>query len=448
MKFVLKTLPLLGTLLLSIGAFAQEAPKAPIEPKPSLAPRPPRAPIAPSAAVSNTKNDTVIIKLPNGKQMMMVAYGTNLVELSANYDLGNFINQLDATLIKSVEPAQNGATETVNYTRNSSSKGANGLAKDTSIELSISMNSPAESNSKVNINATSKKKIVTVITSNNQLKSLLDSLQNAGVYDFQVRTSADGTRYLISSAETENPSKQVFNSSYLQVNVKKSKSTSDSCGPCKAPAPFRRFFDFELDLGLNNYLGSNGQLPSDNSNYALSPVGSRYVALRGQYNFSWKISQKGNRRFVLSPGLEVQWYNFMFRNQVVLQKEGSSNSFNKGADVGFPNIEKSKLTASYLNIPVNFEIQNIIKDVKIGASFYGGYLLDAYTKVKYTKADGEETKDRYRQGNYNVNSFQYGFKGYINIEGVELFYRQNLTQLFKGDPISPELTPVAIGITL
>lgn len=448
MKFVLKTLPFLGTLLLSIGAFAQEAPKAPIEPKPSLAPRPPRAPIAPSAPVSNIKNDTVIIKLPNGKQMMMVAYGTNLVELSANYDLGNFINQLDATLIKSVEPAQNGATETVNYTRNSSNKGANGLAKDTSIELSISMNSVAEGNSKAEINASSKKKIVTVITSNNQLKSLLDSLQNAGVYDFQVRTSADGTRYLISSAETANPSKQVFNNSFLQVNVKKSKSTSDSCGPCKAPAPFRRFFDFELDLGLNNYLGSNGQLPSDNTNYSLSPIGSRYVALRGQYNFSWKISEKGNRRFVLSPGLEVQWYNFMFRNQVVLQKEGSSNSFNKGADVGFPNIQKSKLTASYLNIPVNFEIQNIVKDVNIGASFYGGYLLDAYTKVKYTKADGEETKDRYRQGNYNVNSFQYGFKGYINIEGVELFYRQNLTQLFKGDPISPELTPVAIGITL
>jgi hypothetical protein len=36
MKFVLKTLPLLGTLLFSLVGYAQEAPKAPIEPKPSL----------------------------------------------------------------------------------------------------------------------------------------------------------------------------------------------------------------------------------------------------------------------------------------------------------------------------------------------------------------------------------------------------------------------------
>jgi hypothetical protein len=308
------------------------------------------------------------------------------------------------------------------------------------------MNSNAEGGSKSELNISSKKKIVTVITSDSHLKSLLDSLQSAGNYDFQVRTSTEGTRYLISSKDVVKNNQEVFNNSFLQVNLKK--SITDSCGPCKAPAPFRKFFDFELDLGLNNYLGANGDIPSNNENYSLSPLGSRYVALRGQYNFSWKISEKGNRRFNLSPGLEVQWYNFMFRNEVVLQKEGSSNSFNKGVDVGFPNIDKSKLTAAFLNIPINFEIQNIIKDVNIGASVYGGYLLDAYTKVKYTKADGEETKNRYREGTYNVNNFQYGFKGYVSIEGVELFYRQNLTQLFKGDPNSPELTPIAIGITL
>jgi hypothetical protein len=444
MKFVLKTLPLLGTLLFSLVGYAQEAPKAPIEPKPSLAPRARRAPIAPNAAVSNAKNDTVVIKLPNGKQMMMVAYGTNMVELSANYDLGSFINQLDATLLKSVEPSTV-SSEGVTYTRGSSSKGTKALPKDTSIELSISMNSNAEGSSKSEVNISSKKKIVTVITSDSHLKSLLDSLQSAGNYDFQVRTSTEGTRYLISSKDVVNQSQPVFNSSYLQVNFKKS---SDSARAYFAPPAYRKFFDFELDLGLNNYLGANGEIPSDNANYSLSPLGSRYVALRGQYNFSWKISEKGNRRFNLSPGLEVQWYNFMFRNEVVLQKEGGSNSFNKGVDVGFPNIDKSKLTAAYLNIPINFEIQNVIKDVNIGASVYGGYLLDAYTKVKYTKADGDKTKNRYREGTYNVNNFQYGFKGYVSIEGVEIFYRQNLTQLFKGDPNSPELTPIAIGITL
>ena len=270
-------------------------------------------------------------------------------------------------------------------------------------------------------------------------------MQSAGNYDFQVRTSTEGTRYLIASRDVIGNNKQVFNSSYLQVNFK---TPSDSSRAIFSPPAYRKFFDFELDFGLNNYLGSNGNIPSDNTNYSLSPIGSRYVALRGQYNFSWKIIEDGNRRFNLSPGLEVQWYNFMFRNEVVLQKEGGSNSFNRGVDVGFPNIEKSKLTAAYLNIPINFEIQNVIKDVNIGASVYGGYLLDAYTKVKYTKADGDKTKNRYREGTYNVNSFQYGFKGYVSIEGVEIFYRQNLTQLFKGDPNSPELTPIAIGITL
>jgi hypothetical protein len=438
MKFVLKTLPLLATLLLNIVGFAQEAPKV------LSTPIIPVAPIVPNLTVSNAKNDTVIIKLPNGKQMMMVAYGTNLVELSSSYDLGSFINQLDATLQKSIEANNTLLREELNYTRNNSEKG---YTKDTSIEISISMNSNAERSSKSEVSVASKKKIVTVITSDSHLKTLLDSLQTSGNYDFQVRTSNNGTRYLISNNEVGNKSEKVFDSSFLQVNLKK--SSNDSLKKKYKPAPpFKKYFDLELDLGLNNYLEGNGDIPSDNANYSLSPLGSRYVAVRGQYNFSWKIRGRGNRRITLSPGLEVQWYNFMFRNQVVLQKEGAANKFNQGSLVGFPNIEKSKLTASYLNIPVRVELQNLVKGVNIGASVYVGYLLDAYTKVKYTKPDGDETKNRYREGNYNVNSIQYGFKGYVRIQRVEIFYRQNLTQLFKGDPISPELTPIAFGITL
>jgi hypothetical protein len=250
----------------------------------------------------------------------------------------------------------------------------------------------------------------------------------------------DGTQILIS--ESNNLTEATISNGNIEIKDL-ARNTSIVVEP-----KFKRYYDLNVEFGLNNYLQNNGNLPSDNANHAVSPIGSRYVAIRGNCNYSWKMGKAEKRRFIIIPGVEVQWFNYMFKNKVALQKEGGNNVFVPIANLAYKDIEKSKLTAAYLNVPLMFKVQNFKGDFSFALGVYGGYLLDAYTKLKYTQVDGEKTQQRFRSGSYNVNDLQYGVKAEVGFNHVNVFFRHNLNKLFKDDPNAPQLTPVAFGISL
>jgi len=400
---------------------------------------------APKAVIT----DTLIIKFPSGKNLTVISGGASLAEIASQYNLGAFLDNLDTTLISSFEKSS-GASEEIkmnldNYKRNNQERKI-----DTTFNYNLKVH-PGEFAKEVGtktainlfIGKTDNKgnsKSIIVISDNNQLASLLDSLQQKSQINFQVSTLADGTRILI-----------IENNGFSNTSIRKNNFTSKEFirqNNNLVLPKFRRFYDFNLELGLNNYFQDNGNLPSDNANHSLSPIGSRFVALRGNCNYSWKMGKSETRRFVVIPGLEVQWFNFMFKNNVVLQKEGGNNVFVPASNLNYKSIEKSKLSAAYLNVPLMFKIQNLTSDISLAFGVYGGYLLDAYTKVRYTQQDGDKTKQRFRAGSYNVNNLQYGLKAEIGFSDVNIFFRYNLNKLFKDDPNSPQLTPIAIGISL
>jgi hypothetical protein len=198
--------------------------------------------------------------------------------------------------------------------------------------------------------------------------------------------------------------------------------------------------DFALSLGLNNYLGANGQSAGNQSSeYDLRPFGSRYFSMA--FNRRLTIAKGKNAALRLKSGVEFSWYNFMFEGNNVAVKGTQRVEFPESTKA----LSKSKLTVPYINIPmmpyVSFR-QGAI--THIGAGGYVGYRLGGYTKTK--QADGGK-KDHVRS-NYYLNDFRYGLVAEIGFrKAPDFFFQYDLNRLF-ADNRGPQLNAVSFGIRL
>jgi hypothetical protein len=108
-------------------------------------------------------------------------------------------------------------------------------------------------------------------------------------------------------------------------------------------------------------------------------------------------------------------------------------------------VEKSKLTASYLTVPLLLEFQIPVNGrsnrLFISGGVIGGINLGSHTKVKY---DDSKEKDR---GNFNINPFKCSATVRAGFNDLSLYASYGLTPLFKNDK-GPELFPFSIGISL
>lgn len=197
---------------------------------------------------------------------------------------------------------------------------------------------------------------------------------------------------------------------------------------------------FEIDLGFNNYLES-GKFPSDNNKpYGLSPWNSNYVALRGMKQFRF-----GNKSpFRLSVGLEVAWNNFKFDGKQIITKGSDTVTFEPPADSNWK-VNKSKLTISWLNVPVMMHYRAKNSSFHVAAGGFVGYRMGSHSKIKYD-VDGNTKKDHVYT-NFYLNSVQYGARFQIGFHDVDFFAQYNLNELFTSGK-GPKLTPFSFGITL
>jgi len=215
--------------------------------------------------------------------------------------------------------------------------------------------------------------------------------------------------------------------------------------------------DFNVDIGLNNWL-DNGQFPdANNSPYSVKGFGSWYVALNS-VNKTWIAGP-----LVLDWGLGISWYNWKL--------EDASNNIIKGDNaVEFiPSSvagRKSKLTASYLNIHVvpmldfsngRQKVTNIKgkgikinkyskKGFRMGAGMYAGYRLGSHTK--FIDENGDKDKE---SGNFFLENFRYGVRAQLGWKGIELWGAYDLNNVFfegRGPAGSEGLNAISFGVTL
>ncbi|MEM6297190.1 MAG: outer membrane beta-barrel protein [Bacteroidota bacterium] len=203
--------------------------------------------------------------------------------------------------------------------------------------------------------------------------------------------------------------------------------------------------EFELDLGLNTYLNSDGQAP-DGTDYDLRMWGSRYIAINFISNF--RLAKKRSKYPVyLKTGVSFSWYNFMFENDVRAVK-GEDEILFVPSDVDY---RKTKLVASYLNLPVSIQFGNHERNwFSFAVGGYAGLRLGSHDKV-VTREDGERTKQK-AHNDFHLTNFRYGVQGELNLGrsrgfSPTLFMNYDLNNLFR-DNRGPELNALSFGIRI
>ncbi|OUJ74873.1 outer membrane beta-barrel protein [Hymenobacter crusticola] len=220
-------------------------------------------------------------------------------------------------------------------------------------------------------------------------------------------------------------------------------SNRDSVRKAKSEARFNRVHhsNFTMDLGLNTLVNRGATAPNT-YDYALRPLGSRYISF--QWRHSWRLGAVGSPLYLVS-GPEIAFNNYMFDNNARLFANDSMSYINRESTL---NLQKSKLATTTLNLPLMaqlyFRDKKGHESFRLSAGGFVGYRLSSHTKLKYDR-DGSTKKDKDR-GSYNLEDFQYGLQGIIGVRGLDLFVKYNLNDLFKENR-GPQAQTLSFGIT-
>ncbi len=211
------------------------------------------------------------------------------------------------------------------------------------------------------------------------------------------------------------------------------------------PRPFKGNWR-GLEIGLNNYV--NGDYST-----SLAP-GEDFMELRAtrSRNFNLNILQYDLGLFGnnvgLVTGLGFEFNNYWFSNNVSIIKE---NRVIVPVHYDGPgvNLDKSRLRAVYLNVPLLLEFQTNNQRrshrAYVSAGVIGSVNIASSTKVVYRDNSGR-SRDRIRDDFY-LSPFRYGLTvrtGYRALNLYANFYPVQLFQEGKG----PELYPFAVGFSL
>lgn len=145
--------------------------------------------------------------------------------------------------------------------------------------------------------------------------------------------------------------------------------------------------------------------------------------------------------FFLSPGLGLGLDNFFFEKNLLIAPAGDS-IFSIGEG-----LKKSKLSANYVDIPLEFRYMsssNYKKAFKVSVGAKIGVLIAGKSKIKY-EIDDEMVKQKF--SDKSLSRFRYGLTGRIGYGHINLFYYHGLSPLFK-DKYAPEVSPYIFGLTL
>lgn len=192
--------------------------------------------------------------------------------------------------------------------------------------------------------------------------------------------------------------------------------------------------DIDFNFGLNNYF-EKGSIPSE-SQYALSPLGSRYFSIRLMQG--WRF----NNKYRIAIGAEVAWNNYMFENDITARGSSTGVQFLSNSTLNLPPFAKSKMTTTFLNVPVIFRAR-LTKGLVGGIGAFAGYKVYSYRKIEYGD-NNKSVKERNRD-QLNLNNFQYGVRAELGFKNVDIFCNYNLSPLFQ-DGQGPKLTPFSFGI--
>jgi len=200
-----------------------------------------------------------------------------------------------------------------------------------------------------------------------------------------------------------------------------------------------------VELGFNSFINSDNKMET--------PAGYDFLDLNDGKSvcFSLNLLQKnfrlGHSNAWFFTGLGFTWNNYRFDKNVNLSSAG--DTLMGGLDTSSTRAYvKSKLTATYLTVPLMFEFFTSSKTKNafhLGLGAMLGYKIGSHTKARFSEDGSTEKPKQY--DDFYLNPFRYGARVAIGYRKVNLFADYYASAMFR-DKKGPELFPVSVGITV
>ena len=202
-----------------------------------------------------------------------------------------------------------------------------------------------------------------------------------------------------------------------------------------------------LELGVNGYLNNQNTLELPNNYDFLSLNYSK--SLNFNYNFFQQSLPIIGKRFGMVTGLGFHWNNYKFDNLTTTLKEGPNGITGYYDMDSTKNYQKSKLTVTYLVVPLLFEFQtNRFHDLNsfhISAGVIGGVRIGTHTKQEYTTDNGTSKPKVY--DDFYLNPYKLDATVRLGWGSLNLYSTYSLVPMFRNNK-GPELYPFTVGIIL
>lgn len=201
-----------------------------------------------------------------------------------------------------------------------------------------------------------------------------------------------------------------------------------------------------VELGLNGLLSSSKSM-SLKGDDAIMDLNSG-KSINFNLNFLEYAVPFAHQHMGIVTGMGLEVNNFRLSNNISLMKNDAGVTVADSSYInGGVNLAKSKLTATYLNIPLllEFQVPSGKDKFYISGGVIGGVKLGSHTKVVY-QAGGQKQKDKNRN-DYNLATLRYGFHARIGYKFINLYATYYPVSLFEKDK-GPEVYPFNIGLVL
>jgi hypothetical protein len=199
-----------------------------------------------------------------------------------------------------------------------------------------------------------------------------------------------------------------------------------------------------FEMGFNNYVNSDFSTSLDPSMDFMELRASK--SLNVNINFMQYNLRLAGDKIGIVTGLGLEFNDYRFSNSTSIVRDAGVIS---EVDLSGLNIEKTKLSTSYLTVPLLLEFQtpqiSRNRRVHLSAGLIGGVKLGSHTKVVY-RDSGKKNKDKVKDDFY-LSPFRYGLSFRAGYRHLNVFANYYLTPLFENNK-GPELYPFSIGFSL
>jgi hypothetical protein len=198
-----------------------------------------------------------------------------------------------------------------------------------------------------------------------------------------------------------------------------------------------------FEWGINNFLDKDNTISREGEDWFMDLNTGRSWAINlnfAQYSLGFGSSQFGA---LTGFGLVFNNYFFDHNNSIAEVDDYVVVDSLEG------NIAKSKLSSTFIRVPVLLEVQfphvNRCKRIFLSAGLVAALKLGSHTKVVF-KDDNGKDKDK-NNDDFNINPLRYGVTARIGYGNVSVFGEYYLTPMFTKNK-GPELHPFTIGLAM